>query len=65
MSDLPIIPSADDAEIIAKAKALLRGLEVFRSHLSGLAASASGLSENITRARPPPLPPVRPALAKL
>jgi hypothetical protein len=55
MSDLPPINSADDADIIAKAKALLRGLNVFCSHLSGVAASAGGLAENITRARAHPL----------
>jgi hypothetical protein len=55
MSDLPPINSADDADILAKAKSLLRGLDVFRSHLSGVAASAGGLAENISRAREHPL----------
>jgi hypothetical protein len=54
MSDMEHIMDAPDADIIAKAKALLRGLNVFCSHLSGVAASAGGLAENISRSRAHP-----------
>jgi hypothetical protein len=54
MSDMEHIMDESDPEIIAKAKSLLRGLDGFRTHLSHLAASAEGLSENIGRLREHP-----------
>jgi hypothetical protein len=55
MRDLPPLNSADDSDLISKARSLLRGIDVFRSTLSHLASSAEGLSENITSARAHPL----------